>query len=266
MDALARGELAAMPPPADRHARPDGPARLLFFAALWIVAASAAAAASSFLLGFVIGVHNAPSARYAHPWHVSPVASILVMLVMADVVLVLAGWGRGEIVGGGDAKAGLGFGPIRRPGLLLAFAIIGEAITYGWAILLFFFLKPSQHDVLTMLVKSAPTAGPAVQVVILLCAVVLSPIWEEFFFRGWLWTGLRRYWGTLPVMFVTAIPWLMLHMFDGLLRPLFLLPAAVLFCLAREYCGGVRASLTLHVLNNLIAMVLVMIVAPLSHA
>ena len=55
-------------------------------------------------------------------------------------------------------------------------------------------------------------------------------------------------------MVATTIPWLALHMFDGLLRPLYLLPMGVMLCLARQYCGGTRASITLHVLNNLMAM------------
>ena len=55
-------------------------------------------------------------------------------------------------------------------------------------------------------------------------------------------------------MVATTIPWLALHMFDGLLRPLYLLPMGVMLCLARQYCGGIRASITLHVLNNVMAM------------
>jgi membrane protease YdiL (CAAX protease family) len=66
-------------------------------------------------------------------------------------------------------------------------------------------------------------------------------------------------------MVATAVPWLALHMFDGLLRPLYLLPMAVMLCLARQYCGGIRAALTLHVLNNLIAMALVLALAPGPH-
>jgi membrane protease YdiL (CAAX protease family) len=261
MVGLTPEQLATIRSGMRRGIRAEGPGRLLFLAALWIVAASAAAAATSFVLGMVVGAHNA-APHTLHKWSVSPVVSILLVLGMSDVILVLAGWGRGEIVGDGDAKAGLGLGPIQRPGLLLAFAAVGLPIVYAWATLLFLVLRPTQHDVLSTLFNSAPTSGPLVQAAVLLCAVVLSPVWEEFFFRGWLWTGLRRHWGVLPVMLATAIPWLLLHTFDGLLRPLFLIPAAVLFCLAREYCGGVRASLTLHVLNNLIVMVLVLFVAP----
>jgi membrane protease YdiL (CAAX protease family) len=99
----------------------------------------------------------------------------------------------------------------------------------------------------------------------LLCMVVLSPLWEELFFRGWLWTGLRRHWRPLPVMLVTALPWLVLHMADGVLRPLFLVPAAIMFSLARQYCGGVRASLTLHVLNNTTAIAIVALAMAAGH-
>lgn len=96
--------------------------------------------------------------------------------------------------------------------------------------------------------------------------VGLVPLSEELFFRGWLWTGLRKHWGVLPVMLATTLPWLLIHMPDGLTRPLFLLPSAILFNLARHLCGGVRASIVVHVLNNLMALGLPMLVLWLGNS
>lgn len=264
MDALAQPDVAGLPthkPPP----RPERPVRLFCFALIWLAAASAAAWAGGFLIGVMVGVHNGSPLKHTLAWQVGQPSAILLMLLVADVVLVFAGWRRGSAVGGGDARAGLGFGPIRRTGLLLTFATMGEAVVFGWAILVFCVLQPANHGVIASLLTATPHASTLEQAVTLFCTVVLSPLWEEFFFRGWLWTGLRRYWGTLPVMFATAVPWLSLHMFDGLLRPLYLFPMAVMLCLARQYCGGIRASITLHMLNNLIAMLLVLFLLPPLH-
>jgi membrane protease YdiL (CAAX protease family) len=264
MDALARTGVAGLPTHAP-PLRPERPVRLFGLALVWLLAASATAWAWVSLIGVVVGLHNGAPLGRALAWQIGQPPAILLMLLVADVVLVFAGWGRGAVVGGGDARAGLGFGPIRRIGLLLAFATMGEAVVLGWAILVYGVLQPADHGVIASLLAATPSASMAEQAGILFCTVVLSPVWEEFFFRGWLWTGLRRHWGTLPVMFATAVPWLSLHMFDGLLRPLYLLPMAVMLCLARQYCGGIRASITLHVLNNLIAMLLVLFLMPPPH-
>src|SRR5580698_8419676 len=229
MDTLAPAMLGTAPAPAETPVRPEKPARLLFLAVVWVLAAVAAGIASALVVGIAV----------------------------TDVVLLLAAWARAEVVGQGDAIAGLGGGPITRPRLLVVFAIVGAAVVVGWMVLLSHWLNPEDQTGITALLKDAATAGLFMQAAMLLCMAGLSPLWEELFFRGWLWTGLRRHWRPLPVMVATALPWLLLHMADGLLRPLFLIPAAIMFSLARQYCGGVRASLTLHVLNNLIALVIV---------
>ena len=41
-----------------------------------------------------------------------------------------------------------------------------------------------------------------------------------------------------------------MHIGSGLLKPVFLLPSAVLYGVARHCCGSVRAAIILHVLNN----------------
>jgi membrane protease YdiL (CAAX protease family) len=53
---------------------------------------------------------------------------------------------------------------------------------------------------------------------------------------------------------VTALPWLLLHGLDSPARVVFLIPAAVVFSLARHQGGGVLASLIVHVTNNTAAV------------
>jgi membrane protease YdiL (CAAX protease family) len=235
----------------------ESPTRSLFVALVLVLGAFAAGVAAAFVGGFVIGIHNgAVLNNPTRTWRVPPIDFALLSIAVTDVMMLLAAWGRAAIVGGGNVVAGLGAGPIRRPRLLAILALAGSIVISGWIVLLLHWVTPTHAGIVT-LARSAVNAAPVVQGALLACIVLLSPVWEEFFFRGWLWTALRRHWRPFPVMMATAVPWLLLHMLDGLSRPLFLIPAAIIFSLARHYCDSVRASLTLHVLNNLIAMAIV---------
>jgi hypothetical protein len=85
----------------------------------------------------------------------------------------------------------------------------------------------------------------------LFVVVVLAPIGEELFFRGWLWTGLRRRWDALPTALVTATFWLVLHLDRGVATAVALLPLAIILSLARQIGNSVRASIPLHAVYNL---------------
>jgi membrane protease YdiL (CAAX protease family) len=77
--------------------------------------------------------------------------------------------------------------------------------------------------------------------------VVFIPLAEELFFRGWLWTGLRRYWGALPTAVVTSALFLAIH-FPSLVP---IIPSTVALATARHLGGSVRASIAVHMMNNL---------------
>ena len=241
----------------------ESPARSLFIALVWVLGGIAASFAAGFVVGFVIGFHNgAVRNNPTRIWSLPPADLALLGTVVSDVVLLRAAWGRARVIGGGDVVAGLGAGPFKRPGLLAILALVDVSFIAGLAVLPLHWVTPPHAGIVT-LAGSAANAAPVVQGATLVCIILLSPAWEELFFRGWLWTALRRHWRPFPVMLATAVPWLLLHMLDGLSRPLFLIPAAIMFSLARHYCGSVRASLTLHILNNLTAMAIA--VAALSH-
>lgn len=243
---------------------PELPARLLLLAVAWLVAGMAAGITTVVCVAMVAALHNGAVAAGHGSWQVAKPVYGLLGLVVTDIVLLLAAWGRGQIVGQGDAMAGLCGGPISRPRLLVVFAAAQCVTTIGWTLLLGQFLKPA-HPAVIDLLKNTGALGPVMQVATLLCIVGFAPLWEELFFRGWLWTGLRRHWGTLPVMVATALPWLLAHLSDGLTRPLFLVPGAIFLSMARQYCGGVRASLTLHALNNLAVMGVLAFAVPVAY-
>jgi membrane protease YdiL (CAAX protease family) len=99
------------------------------------------------------------------------------------------------------------------------------------------------------------TGSSAVLIVIFVLTMVpVAPLWEEAFFRGWLWTGLRRRLSWAGTVAVTTVPWMLLHAQpDAPYQGLFLLPLGVGVIMARQCCGSVCAAMIFHGFNNLLA-------------
>ena len=106
---------------------------------------------------------------------------------------------------------------------------------------------------------TAPTVGP-VLILVFIALVLLPPLVEEAVFRGFLFTGLRK---KLPFLWTTVIVSAIfgsLHLSGGSDGPLWVaaIDTAVLsffLCYLREKTGSIWASVTLHMLKNLIAFI-----------
>jgi hypothetical protein len=94
------------------------------------------------------------------------------------------------------------------------------------------------------------SAGVHAQVLLAIIAILLGPASEELFFRGWLWTALRRFWTPLPVIIVTGAAWAAMHVFDDPRIAIRLIPLATMLGLTRHFCKSVVASIALHMCNN----------------
>jgi membrane protease YdiL (CAAX protease family) len=82
--------------------------------------------------------------------------------------------------------------------------------------------------------------------------VVLAPIAEELFFRGWLYTGLRRRLSFWPSYLLTALFFAAIH-YDANHRRFFLvLPLALALGILREVSGSIRPTIALHAAYNLV--------------
>ncbi len=255
-----------MPPPSDAPtttaATPTGataerPWRHLLRALLWLLAAAFASVAGFAVAGIIAGMtQGIARAHGAAGWHPSLFDYALIGTLALQATLLLAGLKQGRSLGGGDLAAGLGAAPLRRPWLIAAFA--GLLIVWDLALVagLAHFPALATHLIskLPIALTMPEGAGPIVLVTHLLLLVALAPVAEELFFRGWLWTALRRSWGVWPTALCTAGLWLAVHTLDAPIRAVLLLPTAILLCLARQYGGSVRASLVLHVANNTTAL------------
>jgi len=87
-----------------------------------------------------------------------------------------------------------------------------------------------------------------------LLTCVVAPICEEFLFRGYIFTALRNWHGTLPAALITGLLFGGVH--AGSAPALDLLPLAGLgfgLCLLYRYSGSLYPCLAAHALNNSVA-------------
>jgi membrane protease YdiL (CAAX protease family) len=55
----------------------------------------------------------------------------------------------------------------------------------------------------------------------------------------------------MPVALFTSALWLVAHLGEGILRPVYLLPVAVVLATARHFSQSIRAPIALHIIYNL---------------
>jgi membrane protease YdiL (CAAX protease family) len=74
-------------------------------------------------------------------------------------------------------------------------------------------------------------------------------------FRGLLFTRLRRRFGAWPVLAVVTLAFGLLHIENGLLHVVSVLPAGAFLGYAREMSGGIGLPVLLHACMNLAIVV-----------
>ncbi|HWH43943.1 MAG TPA: type II CAAX endopeptidase family protein [Thermoleophilaceae bacterium] len=83
--------------------------------------------------------------------------------------------------------------------------------------------------------------------------VVLAPIGEEFFFRGFLYRTLRSRFRVLPAALFAGAVFGSIHVFTGLEAVPILGGLGVILCLLYEKTGSLYPCIALHVVNNTLA-------------
>lgn len=94
---------------------------------------------------------------------------------------------------------------------------------------------------------------PTRKIPIILLAIVIAPLAEEFFFRGFLYGVLKRYAGGLPALAFTSVAFALIHLHVPSLLPLFLL--ACVLTLAYELSGSLLVPMAMHSLFNAITLI-----------
>lgn len=172
--------------------------------------------------------------------------------VIQDVGFVLVAIYFAHI--GGRTVRAWQFG-LRRPGvgwpsalglillLLVAFIVLSEL----WSAA----AHPSEEKVLETL---GSNEGTALLIASAALTCVVAPICEEFLFRGYIFTSLRNWRGTLPAAIITGLLFGGVHF--GSAPALDLVPLAALgfgLCVLYRYSGSLYPCMIAHSLNNCLA-------------
>jgi membrane protease YdiL (CAAX protease family) len=243
------------------------PWRVLLRAVLWLLLAQSASICIAVLAGIIAGLSEALAhSQGTEAWHPDLLFYLLIATIALQATLLLAALRQGRTVGGGNLAIGLGAAPMRRHGLVAVFAglMIAWVIAYVATLIRFRTFNDYVATRVPAVLTVPDSGGPILLTTMLLLAVLVAPIAEELFFRGWLWTTLRRSWSVWSTALCTSGLWLAIHALDGPLRVLILLPTAILLCLARHYGGSVRASLLVHIVNNATAVIIQIAVRSLA--
>ena len=107
-------------------------------------------------------------------------------------------------------------------------------------------------------------AGPVLGLAYLINIILLAPIGGELLFRGWLWTALGPSWGIWPTALFTGAAWWLFHAYLGIETLKYLLLAAIILSLVRHYTGSVRATIVVHILDNVRLVIVAFVILLVS--
>jgi membrane protease YdiL (CAAX protease family) len=123
------------------------------------------------------------------------------------------------------------------------------AFAFLWEVL----VGPEPQDDLPSELGADESDVALVAVALLVC--VLAPIAEEFFFRGFFFTAMRRWVGMIPGAILTGIVFGGIHAGGTPLELLVVLAVfGFLLCLLYVWTGSLIPCIVLHALNNSIAL------------
>ncbi len=173
--------------------------------------------------------------------------------VVQDVAFVLAAVYCARLFGGrvvrswqfGLRRPGVGWWPATGMIFLLLVAFVVLSVVWSEAV------NPEKEKLLEQL-GSNEGSGLLLGSAALTC--VVAPMCEEFLFRGYIFTALRNWRGTLPAAVITGLVFGGVHV--GSAPVLDLVPLAGLgfgLCLLYRYTGSLYPSIVAHSLNNSVA-------------
>ena len=94
---------------------------------------------------------------------------------------------------------------------------------------------------------------PLAVMLLFVMAVVVAPVAEETYFRGWIFTSLRQSWGRWPAIVISALLFGLAHYESTHLYALAVFPLGLVLAALREHTGSARTSMLFHAANNLLA-------------
>lgn len=178
------------------------------------------------------------------------------LVVGLSLGLTAIGFAASEVGGRlREALARLGIGRIA--GRIVVMAGLGWLAYLACAALLVPILQPEQQDVTREL---GTDEGSALSVIVAgFLIVIVAPLSEELFFRGFMYAGLRRSLPIWPAAVISALIWGSLHLSGGNVGVAIQLSVfGVILAYLYERSGSLWTPILAHALNNTIAFILLL--------
>jgi uncharacterized protein len=172
-------------------------------------------------------------------------------LLLFVAVGVASGWKLRPLA---PALRLLGMRPFRPSAIWI---LIGTLVAYYIAAGLFasLVLKPDQEDIGGELGIGNPSIVIAVTAVLMI--VLLAPVAEELFFRGFLFAGLRTRWSLWPAALASGLIFGLVHAPTGLTTVVPLAALGLALCWLYDRTGSLWPCVIAHMINNGLALAVV---------
>lgn len=148
----------------------------------------------------------------------------------------------------------LGLRPFR---LSAIWILLGTLVAYYIAAGLFasLVLKPDQEDIGGELGVGNPSIVIAVAAVLMI--VLLAPVAEELFFRGFVFAGLRTRWSLWPAAITSGLIFGLVHAPTGITTVVPLATLGIALCWLYNRTGSLWPCVIAHMINNGLALAVV---------
>jgi membrane protease YdiL (CAAX protease family) len=204
------------------------------------------------LLLICLFLTNIIGANTAHSSILTPRDIVLNIVITVVMVLILAGFLqlRGFDLDKLGGLSNFGIARVVATGVLLLVAAY-PLIAAADAITRQFLNNGSSRQNIVELFNGSRTMEQRMLIIVL--AVAIAPMAEEFVFRFFLYGVLRRYVGRFGALVFTALLFAAVHAHLPSFAPLFVLGTC--FTLAYEWSGSILVSMTMHSLFNSVTLI-----------
>jgi uncharacterized protein len=133
----------------------------------------------------------------------------------------------------------------------LGWSTLGLVVSYGFSVFYTAGLGVDQEQ--TTLEDLGADESYTMLVVTALLVIVIAPVVEEFFFRGFLYRSFRTSLGVWPAALLAGGIFGVIHALTGIAAVPILIVLGVVLCLVYERSGTLYAPIAMHAFNNTLA-------------